>query len=776
MATPDHKRKDSINDSESLGSELEIKDDINDVLSRINFIAPQTDEPSTPAFTLRSVTIGTIFCILLSFANTALSFRSNAFSIGANIAVIVAYPIGLAWAALPKHRFFNPGPFTMKEHVIIFILASSGGVPYGIDNVVAQIMPNLMGNTSISFIQSLSFVLITQFLGYGLSGLTRRFLVKPTAMWWPSTLGPIALFSSFHSADNSSSTGTWTMSRFKFFWIAFIAMFVYTWIPEFLAPALQVVSLACVFSGRGNGPSGTLSSVNAVAGSATNGVGLMALTFDWNQIGSTFLTSPFWAICVNILGSAFMLYVMTPLMYATDAFGLNSVMSEDPVNHNPLINSAHLFVGNPNSSKPLGSRVKPTFFYNKSDNYNLNLTAYNDVAPVHITSLFALGYATSFLTITASISHVFLWYGSDIYRQAKNAFRQTKDEVDSLDRHARMNEVYPDVPDWMFLALLGVCTGGAVLVSVLTPFGMPWWGVFFNLVLCAIFILPFGIVQAISGFALGLNVLTEFVIGLMIPGQTIAVMAFKSWGTNNIIQALSLSSDMKLAHYLHIPPHAMVGSQFLGTLINAIVSTAAAYYMMFHSGNLLESPDWQYISYQVFYSAGGIWGAIGPQRFFGIGSLYQGLLWSFLVGTLAPFLPWLGHKYLMKSKYWEYVNFPLFFTFAGVVAFQTNVVIPLAVAAFAQLYLYARRREFYLRYVYVMGAAFDGSSAIVALLVSFVAVSGYTFNLWHPLNPNTANVPTDYYCYAGATFKDYDCAYYLAQGLNVTADGLSCKA
>ncbi|KAJ3251084.1 hypothetical protein HDU77_006143 [Chytriomyces hyalinus] len=784
----DEKKKDTLRNSESPtptpDEDVRATDELNNVLDRINFITPQTDDPSTPAFTLRSVTIGVFWCIALSFANTTLSFRSNAFSIGANIAVILSYPMGLAWSALPKHSFFNPGPFSMKEHVIIFILSSTGGVPYGIDNVVAQMMPKLMGNTSITYIQALGFVLVTQFLGYGLSGLTRRFLVKPTGMWWPGNLGTIALFTSFHTTEaadgdkqvvaGGSSTGTWRMSRFKFFWIAFVAMFIYTWIPEFLAPSLQVISFACLLAGRGKGVSGALSNFNAVAGSATNGVGLFALTFDWNLIGSVVLTAPFWAICVNLFGSAFLLYIITPIMFSSDAFGLNRIMTEDPVNKNPLINSAHLFVGNPNSTLPLGSRVKPTFFYNKSDNYNLNLTAYNDVAPVHITSLFALGYATSFLTITASISHVFLWYGNDIFRQAKNAFKQVKDEVDSLDRHAILNEAYPDVPDWMYLVLLSVCTVGAVLVSLLTPFNMPWWGPFFNLFLCAIFILPFGIVQAISGFSLGLNVLTEFVIGLMIPGQTIAVMAFKSWGTNNLIQALALSQDLKLGHYLHIPPYAMVGAQFLGTFINSIVATGAAYYMMFKSGNLLDSPDWQYIGYQVFFSAGGIWGAIGPQRFFGIGSLYQNLLWSFLVGSVAPFLPWLANKYIRRSAYWQYMNFPLIFTFTGVTSYQINVLVPLTIAMFAQLFLFARRKQFYQKYVYVMGAAFDGSSAIVALLVSFITVSGYTFNVWHVLNPNTENVPVDYYCYPGASFRDYDCAYYLAQGLNATADGVAC--
>ncbi|ORY40178.1 OPT superfamily oligopeptide transporter [Rhizoclosmatium globosum] len=687
-------------------------EDISDVEDRIDFIVPQTDDPSTPVFTVRSITLGTFWCILLSFANTALSFRTNAFAVGANVAIILSYPMGLFWAkALPSGNIINPGPFSLKEHVLIYIMASCSGQPYGIDNVVAQVMPDLMGNVSITFIQAFAFVLVTQFLGYGMSGLTRRFLVKPTAMWWPGIMATVAIMTSFHKVETGEATGNrYTWSRFKVFWIA-------------SQPFLQTVSILCVFTGNGrqgdvvpqtgggirSNPAGIPTAFNYIAASTTNGVGLLGLTFDWTYVTSTYVTSPLWAVSVFIGGSIFFQWILTPIFFALDIWGINNKMTED------------------------GNYV---YFYNASDNYNLNITAYNDVAPVHITGFFALTYATSFLAITASISHVVLWYGKDIYRQTMNAFRQIRDEVDALDKHVKMMEAYPEIPDWAYLGFLAITTVAAVLVSVFTPFNMPWWAIFFNIFLCAIFILPFGVIQAISGFSLGLNVLTEFVIGLMIPGQTVAVMAFKSWGTNNLIQALALSQDLKLGQYLHIPPFAMVFAQFWGTLINAIVSTAACWYMMFNSGELLKDPNWRYNGYQVFYSAGGIWGAIGPQRFFGIGSLYQGLLWCFLVGAIAPAIPWLANKYVAKSSHWHLINFPLFFSLAGAGYNQCTFVVPLLVSWYCQHYLYKNNREFFQKYVYVIGSAFDAGSGLMSLVGSILAV-------------------------ADASYNDYGCEYYL---------------
>ncbi|ORY21846.1 OPT superfamily oligopeptide transporter [Rhizoclosmatium globosum] len=740
VADKEHQLEDLKHEHPELEEDVEVED-IKEVEERIDFIVPQTDDPNTPAFTFRSVLLGSLWVVLLSFGNTALSFRTTPFTVGANIALILSYPMGLFLSAILPTGVLNPGPFSLKEHVLIYIMASCGSVPYGIDNVVAQIMPDLMGNTDITFFSALGFVLVTQFLGYGLSGLTRRFLVRPTAMWWPGNLSIIALFTSFHKVDTGdvdTSKERYTMSRYKVFWIAFAAMFVYEWLPQYFAPTLQGISLLCLIAGKGSGDDGVLSPFNAVAGSIYNGVGVLGITFDWTYFGSYVFTSPFWALMVNFGGTIILQWIVAPLLYQNDVWGLNQIISED--GQNPLLNTPHLFVGNANGTKKQGTHVSPKYFYDKTKNYDLNITAYNDVAPIHITSYFALVYGSSFLTITAAISHVGLWYGKDIYRQSMNAFRQIRDEVDSLDKHVKLMEAYPDVPDWAYLAFLAVSTVGALLVSIFTPFNMPWWGIFFNIFLCAIFILPFGIVPAISGFGLYLNVLTEFVIGLMIPGQTVAVMAFNPY-LDSRLEAWS------------VPPHSTIRhgfAQFWGTLLNAIVSTAASWFMMFSSGNLLQDPNWRYNGYQTFYSAGGIWGAIGPQRFFGIGSVYQSLLWCFFVGFASPFLPWLANKYIYKSKYWHYINFSILYTIGSAGYPQVFIVVPVILSFVAQ-YLFLRNKEFYQKYLYVIGAAFDGAGGFVSLIVSLLFFGNISPPNWL-LNP-TPDANGDWYCYPGGDWN-----------------------
>ncbi|KAJ3007321.1 UNVERIFIED_CONTAM: hypothetical protein HDU68_003579 [Siphonaria sp. JEL0065] len=305
---------------------------------------------------------------------------------------------------------------------------------------------------------------------------------------------------------------------------------------------------------------------------------------------------------------------------------------------------------------------------------------------------------------------------------------------------------------------------------------MPWWGIFFNIFLVGLFVVPYGAVQAIAGVPLYLNVVSEFIIGLMIPGQTIAVNSFKSWGTNNLIMALALSADMKIGQYLHIPPYAMFAAQFLGTIVNSLVSTIAAFYMVFNSNGLVSasSVDWNMYNYSVFFSAGGIWGAIGPQRFFGIGSIHEGLMWCFLVGAICPVLPWLGNQYIVKSKYWHYINFAIFFQFYGALSYQVYIIVPVCCNLFAQLYMFNRNKEFYQKYLFVMGSAFDAAGGVCSLVISMMAVGGVTFTSYWALAPNTEHVSLDYYCYPGAAYNDFDCSYYVAQGINTTADGTFC--
>ena len=49
--------------------------------------------------------------------------------------------------------------------------------------------------------------------------------------------------------------------------------------------------------------------------------------------------------------------------------------------------------------------------------------------------------------------------------------------------------------------------------------------------------------------------------GVLLPGKPVANMVFKAYSVQTLVQATSFLQDLKLGHYIKVPPRAM----FLGT-------------------------------------------------------------------------------------------------------------------------------------------------------------------------------------------------------------------
>lgn len=137
------------------------------------------DDMNTPAFTIRAIILGLLFSTFLSLANTLFSFRKNSFRLPISAVMLISYPIGQFFSLLlPSVKFFgldlNPGDFSMKEHVLITLMAAAaGGRPTAIENIVIQSSDIYLGDQRVNVWNSLTWVLVTQLVGFGLSGLLR---------------------------------------------------------------------------------------------------------------------------------------------------------------------------------------------------------------------------------------------------------------------------------------------------------------------------------------------------------------------------------------------------------------------------------------------------------------------------------------------------------------------------------------------------------------------------------------------------------------------------
>jgi hypothetical protein len=146
--------------------------------------------------------------------------------------------------------------FNQKEHMLATIMANTGfNTPYTSNIILTQFLPQYCRSSCVdldqchvlihtdnqsyaaSFAYQILITLGTNFVGYGMAGIIRRFLVNPTYAVWPTSLVTIALNKALHVGNDSSPVlgpfgKVFTASRMKRFLVAFGAMFVYFWVRD----------------------------------------------------------------------------------------------------------------------------------------------------------------------------------------------------------------------------------------------------------------------------------------------------------------------------------------------------------------------------------------------------------------------------------------------------------------------------------------------------------------------------------------------------------------
>jgi len=85
-----------------------------------------TDDPSIPVMTLRTWVLGLAWSVFIPGINQFLFFRYPSVPVVGIVAQLISYPLGTLWASyMPRWRIFgislNPGPFSIKEHVLITV-------------------------------------------------------------------------------------------------------------------------------------------------------------------------------------------------------------------------------------------------------------------------------------------------------------------------------------------------------------------------------------------------------------------------------------------------------------------------------------------------------------------------------------------------------------------------------------------------------------------------------------------------------------------------------
>ncbi|XP_059653162.1 oligopeptide transporter 4 [Cornus florida] len=697
----------TIPDPEKFFSAGDDEDDVSPI-EEVRLTVPNTDDPTLPVWTFRMWFLGILSCCLLSFLNQFFSYRTEPLVITQITVQVASLPVGHFLAAVlptakfripgfgPKTFSFNPGPFNMKEHVLISIFANAGsafgnGSAYAV-GIITIIKAFYIRN--ISFLAGWILIITTQVLGYGWAGLLRKYVVEPAHMWWPGTLVQVSLFRALHEREEKR------MSRAKFFVIALACSFSWYLIPGYLFPTLSTISWVCwAFS----------NSVTAQQlGSGMRGLGFGAMTLDWTVVASFLfspLICPFFAIVNVLMGFVLIIYIFIPIAY----WGLDLYNAQ----RFPIF-SSHLFRAN-------GQKYNITAIVN--DKFEIDLLKYDEQGRIHLSMFFALTYGFGFATIASTLTHVGLFYGREIYERFRASYK------DKEDIHTRLMRKYPDIPSWWFYTMLGVTLAvGLVLCTVLKDeVQMPWWGLIFACAMAFTFTLPISIITATTNQTPGLNIITEYVMGIILPGKPIANVCFKTYGYMSMAQAVSFLSDFKLGHYMKIPPRSMFLVQFIGTVIAGTINLVVAWWLLTSIENICQEDllkagsPWTCPGDRVFFDASVIWGLVGPRRIFGSLGNYSTMNWFFLGGALGPVIVWLFHRAFPNQSWIPLINLPVLLGATGAMppATPLNYTSWIIVGTIFNFFIFRYRKMWWQRYNYILSAALDAGVAFMAVLLYF---------------------------------------------------------
>lgn len=674
----------------------------------------------SPAF--RSWFLLNIFVILFAGMNVFFGLRYPSLSITYIVAQILVFPIGRAWERLPRWRVplgalsfdINPGPFTVKEHALIVICVNiSAAAPYALGALVAIVSP-VYWDRDYGAAFSFLFLLSTQMLGFGLAGLTRRWLVYPAALIWPSSLSSTVLFRALHEPQDTSSANGWTITRYKFFGAVTLFGFVLFWFPDYLWTSLSTFAFVTWIVPHNQ-------KVNTIFG-MNSGLGLLPLSLDWTQINyaGTPLTTPFYITCNAFAVVVFFYLFLSPILYYANVWQSAYL---------PLLSSSTF--DNTGASYNVSKVV--------DENLDFVLAKYQEYSPMYISMSYSLTYGLSFAAVTAVIVHTYLYNGSEIWAKFKNS------RSGGEDIHKRLMNVYTEVPDWWYGVLTVIVMGLGILVVKYWETGLPVWGF---IVVCGgmgmLMIVPEGILEGTTNQRIYLNIITELIAGYAWPGEPIANMMVKCFGYNTVKHGMDFAQDLKLGQYMKIPPRVLFVGQIYSSVLATAVQTGVLRWMMGNIPDLCAADNTQRFTCQgskVYYNASLIWGTIGPQRMFQAGQVYSSLMYFFLIGPVVTVLVYALYRRYPNS-WLRFVNVPIFFNAAGNIppANTTQYSLWFIVGFVFNYKIRKNAFQWWKRYNYLLQAAMDTGTAIATVLIFFaLSYTGTTLTWWG----NTVGSDTD---------------------------------
>ncbi|KAF5676437.1 sexual differentiation protein [Fusarium heterosporum] len=763
-----------LDDDSSTASDTEYQE--NSPHEAVRASVPPTDNTTLSINTPRMWCLSVIFAVLGSSTNLFFSLRYPSVAITPVIALLLVHPLGHLWDFVLKRpydpeeefidgvrapsvsddahnlhkvkrltrwrRWLAQGYWNEKEHTCVYVSSNVAfGFAFATDVIVEQTQ---FYNQEAPIVYQLLLTISTQILGYGFAGITRRFLVRPSGMIWPGTLMSAAMFSTLHKQENKPAGG-WTISRWKFFYIVWTVSFLFYFLPGLLMPALSYFNVITWFAPK--------NVVVANLFGVSSGLGLFPLTFDWAQVtyvGSPLLV-PFWAAMNVIGGLAVVMWIIAPILYYTNVL-FSSYM--------PILSAA--VFDNKGKVYDVSKILTPEFLFDRE--------AYQNYSRVFLPITYVLSYGVQFAGLAALLTHTACWHGQDIWRSWKLALKEAREDgqakyepvadapdapprqstdssqrrmssashVDGIisreDIHSKLMKRYKDAPlSWYLITFISMTAIGIFVVEYY-PVHLPWYGLLLALALGALFFIPNGIIMAVTNQHSSIYLICQLICGVVFPGRPIANMVFVTYGYISSAQGIKFASDLKLGHYMKIPPRILFLVQIVATLVSSLTQIGVLNWMFANIKGICTAQALNGFTCpiaRVHFNGSILWGVVGPNEFFGPKAIYRSLVWFFPLGALLPIPLWLYSR-RHRSSILRKVNLPVIFGAMSWIPPATglNFSVWVLVCYVFNYLIKNRHNAWWSKYTMTLSAALDSGLAFGIVVVFFGFIyPGFANNL-----------------------------------------------
>ncbi|KAF1817669.1 OPT oligopeptide transporter [Eremomyces bilateralis CBS 781.70] len=666
------------------------------------------DDPSLSTITFRYFVLSILFVIPGAIISQMSMFRTTSAPYSTLFVQIACHYAG-TWLAnvLPAWRVripftkygfsLNPGPWSIKEHVLVTVTAASGATSSMMGIPIA--LASLLYGETIHPAIAIAFMFANVFLGYSLAALARNFVLYDPKYPWQSARMQVQLFEAFrHDTEDKQLSS----KKRRVFFICLAGMLSWQVFPEYAAPMLSSLAFFCwVFPRQPD--------VQFMA-SGLGGAGYGNISLNWANVASHWcnpMIVPFTTTMLIVAGYALQCWVFLPLMRG-GAIG----------NGNAPLMSNGVFLAN-------GTRYPAKELI--GSNGTFNSTAYKEYGPVYMGAHFV---STIFFDYAAYVSGIvwMVFFGFKDIRRSFISFHQPY-----TDRLNLLMRSYKEVPWWWYILLFlgSVSTILSILGS--DQFFAPWWAFLVALFSAVVVIVPFSWLYALTSYQISTGTFNELVYGCLINhgdgnhaqkhrhpvgASVYGALAGTSW-----YRAQFMLQDLKIGHFMHIPPRATFFSQIFGELLGIPINYAVILWMLRTKGEYLSGVkvdplrQWSAQKINSYNSLAVQYVLIGPRRMFEE-KIYKYLPYGFLLGAILPIAVFLLHKTFKKARF-ELFNTTILLSsmgwFCGNVS--TGYLSRLAVGFYSMFWTKRRCPVKWERYNNLVAAAFDAGFSINQLLL-----------------------------------------------------------